>query len=57
MTVQQMKKLLQEYGKTLDNKDKDEFWGTEKQEWDDVAPKFLMWCNSNRKKLLEEAKK
>lgn len=56
MTVQEMKKLLAEFAKTLDDKSKDEWYTTDRDVWEQMAKRFLMWCNSNRKKLQPEVK-
>lgn len=47
MTPTEMKKIINDFSKSLKSKDKDEWWGTEKDIWDSIAKKFLMWYNSN----------
>jgi hypothetical protein len=51
MTPTELKKYLVEYGKTLDNKDQDEFYGTARDEWNNVYPQFLQWYNSHHNKM------
>ena len=51
MNATEMKKHLLAFSKTLDNKEKDEWWGTEKDIWNNLYPKFLSWYNSHHNKV------
>jgi len=52
MNATEMKKVLQEYAKTLDNKDKDESYGTRRDSWNAEWPGFLQWYNSHHNKVV-----
>jgi len=54
MTTSQMKKAINDFKRTLDKKDKDEWWGTEQMIWGDISKKFLVWFDKNRKKYSED---
>jgi hypothetical protein len=51
MNATEMKTHLQAFSKTLNNKKKDEWWGTEKDIWRDLSSKFLSWYNSHHNKV------
>lgn len=51
MTTSQMKKAINDFKRTLDKKDKDEWWGTEREIWNDISKKFLIWFDKNKKKF------
>lgn len=55
MTVTQMKEICKKFSKSLDDKKMDEWYATERDFWDGMSKKFIMWLNNNRK-LLEEKK-
>jgi len=57
LTVKHMKFLIQEFGKSLNKEKMDEWWGTDKDIWNEMGKRFLMWCNSHRKKLLNSAER
>ena len=51
MKVKEIRALVKEFKQSLDNKDKDEWWGTDRDIWDSISKKFLNWCERNRKKI------
>lgn len=51
MKVKEIRALVKEFRQSLDNKDKDEWWGTDRDIWDGISKKFLNWCERNRKKI------
>jgi hypothetical protein len=57
MNATEMKVVLKEFGKTLNDKDKDEWWGTDKTVWDEMAKRFLQWYNSHHNKLAAKARR
>lgn len=57
MNATEMKTHLQAFSRTLDNKEKDEWWGTMRDVWQDLYPKFLMWYNSHHNKIKAKAHK
>lgn len=54
MNATEMKKYLVAFGNTLNDNDKDEWWGTDKSIWDDLSKKFLMWYNSHHNKIKDK---
>jgi len=54
MTTSQMKKAINDFKRTLDKKEKDEWWGTEREIWNDISKKFLIWFDKNKKKFGNE---
>jgi hypothetical protein len=57
MNATEMKSYLVEFAKTLPNKDKDEWWGTDRDMWKTLYPRFLMWFNSHHNRVkAKEAK-
>ena len=51
MKVKEIRALVREFKKTLNNKNMDEWWGTDKDIWDGISKKFLNWCERNRKRI------
>ncbi len=55
MKVKEIRALVKEFSQSLkngkDDKDMDEWWGTNKDIWDGISKKFLNWCERNRKKI------
>ncbi len=51
MTIEEIKKLFVKFSKTLDDKEKDEWWGTDRGIWNIMQERFLAWCKENPKNL------
>ena len=51
MKVKEIRALVKEFGQSLDKKEKDEWWGTDRDIWDGISKKFLNWLERNRKKI------
>lgn len=58
MKYYELKELVEEYSKRLDDKDKDEFWGTKRDHWESEASDFLRWAHDTmHKKAASEKRK
>jgi hypothetical protein len=57
MNATEMKKILQAYSETLDDKNMDEFYGTVRDEWENLWPGFLMWYNSHHNRVIAKLAK
>ena len=51
MKVKEIRALVKEFNQALDNKEKDEWWGTDRDIWEGISKKFLNWCERNRKRI------
>jgi hypothetical protein len=50
MTTSELKQLCKEFEKTLDKKEKDEWYDTEQGVWKSFSKHFIQWYNNNQKK-------
>ena len=50
MEQERMRKIIEDFSKTLDNKDKDEWWTTDRGAWNCFTAKFLKWYKINASK-------
>lgn len=57
MLPKQLKEVMRQFAKTLNDTNKDEWWGTEKEVFESFEHRFIGWYNSNMKKLQEKFKK
>lgn len=52
MNATEMKKYLVAFSKTLDDVNKDESYGTARDEWNNIYPQFLAWYNSHHNRVI-----